>query len=97
MGQVGSNLGNKNVVDPKQAQWGDLDNSERGARLLGGAAQGLNRGMQAYNGQQQGGGGPQMDPMQFAQQPQVSPSMFLPQNPMTKKPSNNLSFYGGGL
>lgn len=97
MGQVGANLGNPNVVNPKQAQWGDLDASEKGARLIGGAAQGLNRGMQAYNAQGQQGGGPQMNPMQFALPGPQAPD-FMQQaigQPQRRGP-NNLSFYGGG-
>ena len=89
MGQLGSNLGNSNVTDPRQAKWGDLDNSEKGARMIGGAARGLGSGLQAYGGQMpQGGGMPQINPMQFAQRPNVQLPGMLPRG-------NNLNFYGG--
>lgn len=51
MGQLGSNLQNSNVVDPRQAKWGDLDTSEKSARIIGGATTGLAKGFQ--NQQQQ--------------------------------------------
>jgi hypothetical protein len=102
MGQIGANLGNKNVVDPRQAQWGDLDSSEKSARLIGGGVQGLNRGMQNYNGQPQnsGMGGFQM---QTPQQPQVQlpgmTSQAQQNQDLIKRAggmSNNPYFYGYG-
>lgn len=99
MGQMAGNLGNKDVMDPRQAQWGDLDSSEKGARIFGGASKGLLNGVNQYEQQnammRQGGG---MAPIAPVSQPQVSPEMFapqVPQNPMTRKPGNNLNFYGG--
>ncbi|SRR6266566_3255493 len=100
MGQFASNLGNSNVMDPRQAKWGDLDNSEKGARVLGGAARGLGSGLQAYGGQMpQSGGIPQINPMQFGQQPNVQlPGMNPSQmnDPFARQlRGNNLAFYGG--
>jgi hypothetical protein len=102
MGQTMANLGNKNVMDPSQAQWGDLDSSEKAARVGGGAAKGLLGGfsnMQNQNAQmrqpQPGAGG--MAPM--APAAPVSPDYFAPQAPQPsqiKKPGNN-NFYGGGM
>ncbi len=51
MGQLAGNLGNKNVTDPNQAQWGDLDNSEKGARLIAGGTRGLAQGFSNYQQQ----------------------------------------------
>lgn len=53
MGQLAGNMQNPNITGPTQqrAQWGDLDSSEKGARLLGGATQGLARGFQNYQNQ----------------------------------------------
>lgn len=99
MGQMAGNLGNKDVMDPGQADWGDLSGGERGARVFGGAAKGLLNGysqMQQQNAMMRQGGG--VAPIAPVSQPQVSPEMFAPQapqNPMNRKP-NNLAFYGGG-
>lgn len=93
MGQLGSNLGNPNVVNPNQAKFGDLDASEKGARFLAQGTRGLAQGFQNY--QQQGqamrgfGGAPQINPMM---QQNVDSSYFLPQQ---KQGPNNLAFYGG--
>ena len=49
----GSNVVNKNVVDPSQANWGDLDTGEKFARIAAGGLQGLGQGLnQQYNGNQ---------------------------------------------
>lgn len=92
MGQMASNLGNANVTNPQQAQWGDLDSSEKGARLLAGTTGGLAKGFQNYQNQnqamRQGGGMGAIQP-QGAQM--VDPGYFQP-----KKGPNNLSFYGDG-
>jgi len=55
MGQLAGNLGNPNITGPKanQAQWGDLDSSEKAARLLAGTTGGLAKGFQNYQQQQQ--------------------------------------------
>jgi hypothetical protein len=90
MGQMASNLGNSNVTNPQQAQWGDLDQSEKGARLLAGTTGGLAKGFQNYQNQnqamRQGGGGAMIQAP--AAQP-VDPAYFMPRK-------NNLSFYGDG-
>jgi len=97
MGQVAGNLGNPNITGPKdnQAQWGDLDSSEKGARLLAGTTGGLAKGFQNYQQQnqamRQGGSMGAMAPQQTA--PSVDPAYFMPQSQRTK---NNLSFYGDG-
>lgn len=93
-------MGNSNVMDPSQAQWGDMDSSEKGARLLGGAIKGAGRGIQSYQQQNammrqpQGGGAmPQMGGAQ-----PVDPSYFAPspnafQQPQRRGP-NMTNFYG---
>lgn len=90
MGQMAANMGNPNITNPQQAQWGDLDPSEKGARIAAGGIGGLAKGFQGYQQQnaqmRQGGGGVQI-PM-GGQQP-VDPSYFQPQ-----KRANN-PFYGG--
>ncbi len=101
MGSTMANLGNKDVMDPNQAKWGDLSGGEQAARVGGGAAKGLLGGLNNYNQQnaqmRQGGGGVVPLP---AQQAPVSPDYFAPQAPQTsqiRKPGNNSAFYGGGL
>ena len=89
MGQMAQNLGNSNIMDPRQAKWGDLDASEKGARMIGGATRGLGAGLQAYGNQiPQTGREPQIIPMQSAQQPQVQLPGMMPKG-------NNLNFYDG--
>ena len=92
MGQTFSNLGNKNVMDPNQANWGDLDTGEKGARLAGGAAKGLLQGWGNYTRQnaalRQGNGGAPIMPSQPDQTPLFS-AQNLPGRP-TRDP-----FYGG--
>lgn len=95
MGQTVGNLGNPNITGPAQqrAQWGDMDNSEKAARLISGTTQGLARGFQNYAQQSQGtkrGGGGMMPSGNF-NAPQVDPSYFQPQ----RQGPNNLAFYGG--
>jgi hypothetical protein len=93
MGQLGQNLQNTNVTDPRQARPQDLSGNEMGARLIAQGTRGLAQGFQNYQGQnqmmRQGGGG-----MGFAPQaqPQVDPSYFQPQ----RRGPNNLNFYGEG-
>lgn len=62
MGQFGANLGNPNITGPQQnqAQWGDLDPSEKGARIAAGGIGGLARGFQNYTQQNQAMRRPQM-------------------------------------
>lgn len=92
MGQMANSMGGgTNVADPGQS-WGNMDSSQRGAQLLGGAAKGLGPGIQNYQQQNQAlrqpqGGG--MAPMPGAQP--VDPSYFQPQ----RRGPNNLNFYGG--
>jgi hypothetical protein len=99
MGSTMSNMQNPNITGPQQnrAQWGDLDTSEKGARVLSGAGQGLAQGFQNYQNQnaamRQGGGGGAMP--QFAQAPIVDPSYFAPMQQPQKRGPNNLAFYGG--
>jgi hypothetical protein len=102
MGSTIGNLGNKNVMDPNQAQWGDLDSSEKGARLIGGAGKGLLQGVQNYSQQnaalrQPTGGAPMQMP--GGAQP-VDPSYFAPSpNPFQqpqRRGANMLNFYGQG-
>lgn len=96
MGQLASNLGNSNITDPKQAQWGDMDNSERGARLLSGGMRGLGQGMQGMSQQSQGGA---PMPVPMPQQPQIQLPGMTPEGqqnnpfkiPITKP---NPVFYG---
>lgn len=96
MGQTMSNLGNKDVMDPNQAKWGDLSGGEQAARVGGGAAKGLLSGVQGYQNQnaqmRQGGGG--ATPLPSPQAP-VSPDYFAPQAPQTSQIRKPLSsFYG---
>lgn len=89
MGQLGQNLGNANVTDPRQARPQDLDPSEMGARMLAQGTRGLAQGFQNYQGQNQAlrqGGGSMPVPM--PQQPNVQLPGMLPRG-------NNLNFYGG--
>ena len=91
MGQTAGNIFNPNVANPQQAQWGDLDPSEKAARLIAGGTTGLAKGFQNYQNQnaamRQGGGGMGFAPVQT---PTVDASYFQPQ----KRGPNNLSFYG---
>jgi hypothetical protein len=89
MGQTAAGIFNPNVADPRQAQWGDLDGSEKTSRLLAGGLKGAGLGI-ARMGQQQppmGGGGEMQVPMPQQQQVQL-PGM----DPQKK---NNLAFFGG--
>jgi hypothetical protein len=71
MGQAMGNLknsmpGGTDVADPGQS-WGNMDASQRGVSVLGGAAKGLGQGMQNYQQQnsamRQRGGGQGLMPM----------------------------------
>ena len=92
MGQLGANLGNPNVTDPRQARPQDLSAPEMGARVLAQGTRGLAQGFQNYQGQnsqmRQAGGGPMQMP---ATPPPVDPSYFYPRKPIQ---GNNLAFYG---
>lgn len=106
MGQTAGNVFNPDIANPQQAKWGDIDSSEKTARLIAGGTKGLAQGFQNYQnqGQMMRGrmGMPQINPM-MEQQP-VSPEYFQPAfssdragNAMNyfKPPrGNNLSFYG---
>ncbi len=96
MGQLGANLGNPNVTDPRQARPGDLDSNEQAARLIAGGTKGLAQGFSNYQQQnqqmRQGGGGGAPIPM--ATQPNVQLPGMDGQNPF-KMRGNNLAFYGG--
>ena len=88
MGQTAAGIFNPNVADPRQAQWGDLDGSEKASRLLAGGLKVAGSGL-AGMGQQQrpmGGGGGMEVPMPQQQQVQL-PGM----DPQKK----NNPFYGG--
>lgn len=92
MGQLGANLGNPNVTDPRQARPQDLDANEGAARLIAGGTKGLMQGFSNYQQQKQAlrqpaGGGMQIP---GGAQP-VDPSYFQPQ----RMGPNNLNFYGG--
>jgi hypothetical protein len=92
MGSTMANLGNKDVMDPSQAKWGDLSGGEQAARVGGGAAKGLLSGFSNMQARPQGGGNPMAPPPQAAP---VSPDYFAPQAPQPsqiRKPLN--SFYG---
>jgi hypothetical protein len=67
MGQVAGNMGNPNITGPtaNRAAWGDMDNSEKGARVLSGATQGLAKGFQNY----------QQQNSQLRRQPNMAPTM----------------------
>lgn len=98
MGQLGANLGNPNVTDPRQARPQDLDASEGGARMIAGGTKGLMQGFSNYQQQNQAlrqpSGGQMQVPM--AQQPQVQlPGMNQDANNPFKMRGNNLAFYGG--
>jgi hypothetical protein len=78
MGQMASNLGDKNVMDPNEATWGSLSGSEKGARAAGGAGKGLLQGfsnMQQQNSQMRQPG--QAMPVPMPQQPQVDLSATI--------------------
>lgn len=91
MGQMAGNMMNPNVANPQQAQWGDLDPSEKGARVLAGGIKGVGPALQNYFQQKtqmaNSGGGPMIQPQQSQM---VSPDFFQPQ----RRGANNLSFYG---
>lgn len=93
MGQMAGNLGNSNVMDPQQAEWGDLSGGEKGSRLAGGAAKGLLQGWGNYTKQnaalRQGNGGAPIMPAQPDQAP-----MFSAQNLPGGRPTRD-PFYGG--
>lgn len=94
MGQVGAALGNKTTFE-KDPQ--DFSGAEWGARAIGGAGQGLAKGFQNYQQQNQmmrqptGGA-----PIQTPQQPQVDLSAAVGQNPMAPRRPQNPYFYGYG-
>jgi hypothetical protein len=103
MGQMMGNLGNKNVMDPSQANWGDLDSSEKGARVGGAAMRGLGQGFSNYEKQNQAlrtpNGGASVNGNFDA--PAVDPSYFSPQQPnglqsggMGLPPRRNNMFFG---
>ena len=101
MGQMMSNLQNPNVVNPGQAKWGDLDNTEKAARALGGFTTGLNSGFQNYLGQdarlrQQGGGG-QFSPVSSVQVPQFSAQNMPGGGAGTGDRTKNPYFWGYGV
>src|SRR5258708_7185856 len=92
-------MGGGNVADPGQA-WGNMDSSQKGAQLIGGAGKGLLQGVQNYSQQnaalRQPTSGPAMPQMGGAQP--VDPSYFAPspnpfQQPQRRGP-NMLNFYG---
>lgn len=88
MGQLGANLGNTNVTDPRQARPQDLDRNEMGARVIAQGTRGLANGFQNYQNQnsQMRSAGPQMGNVPVAQNPDLS--YLMPKG-------NNLAFYGG--
>lgn len=94
MGQFGTSLGNQNVTDPRQARWGDLDSSERAARLISGGARGFGQGLQNYMGQQmpQGAGKP-IDPFQFVP-PRTQPKLTQPRDDYWIGGTSGLPWYG---
>lgn len=98
-----------NVMDPNQAQWGDLDTGEKSSRMVGGAAKGLGQGMQNYQQQNsamrgRGGGMPGPSAPGDPQAPQFStgnlpgggsPIDRVGQLPQAPMRRNNAMFYGG--
>lgn len=82
MGQIGQDMQNKNVVDPRQAQWGDLDTNEKLARVGAQGIRGLGNGMQNYYQQagalRVGSGG--MAPIQTPPTPAIQPQIYNPNN-----------------
>lgn len=72
MGGMISNMKDQNVMDPNEANWGDLDRSEKTARVLGQVGGGLRRIDQGLNSQpsapRQGGGAP---PITVTPNPQI--------------------------
>jgi hypothetical protein len=94
MGQTMGSLGNQNVIDPNQAKFGDLDSSEKTARIGGAAAKGLGQGMQNYQQQNSmmrnrgggaGGGGA------------MSPDPQAPQFSTGNLPGGGTDAWGGAL
>ena len=90
MGQIGGDLMNRNVTNPQQAKWGDLDSSEKTARLSAGAIGGLARGAQGMNRPPTQGMGGQM---QF-NTPSYNGPLFSTGN-MPGSLGKNPIFYGG--
>lgn len=100
MGQTMSNMGNIG-----EANWQDLDTSEKFARLGMGGAKGFGQGLQNYQQQnammRQGGGGapipqtPAAPPVQI--QPQnFTPGSFGPGSTAPSRSARNPFFYGYG-
>lgn len=91
MGQIAAAAGNPNTFAPDPS---GFSGSEWATRFMGKGLQGLGKGLQNYQAQndamRQGGGG--MMPSAPQQQPMVDPRYFLPQQ---SKGPNNLAFYGG--
>lgn len=92
MGQLMNSMGGgTNVADPGQG-WGNMDSSQRGAAVIGGAKNAIGPALQKYGQQQQqiqGKGGAPMPQMSAV--PPVDPSYFQPQ----KRGPNDLNFFGG--
>jgi hypothetical protein len=95
MGQLGSSMMNQNVTDPRQAKWGDLDNSEKLARTFAGAGRGLAGGLN-----QQPQTGRMGAPSDFAPVPSTPTPMFSTDNwpggggPTRKPFDKSVNFYG---
>lgn len=83
MGQFLGNMGNTNVTDRNQANWGDLDTSEKGARVTSGVLRGLGQGMQQRQAPQAGRGG-------------FSSGMAAPQSPVNFPIFDPRKFGGAG-
>ena len=81
---------NRNVTNPQQAQWGDMDPSEKTARLLSGVIGGAGKGFQNY--QQQG---QQMKQSQGMPGQMQGPSYNGPLYSTSNLPGKNPIFYGG--
>lgn len=103
MGQLGQNMSNPNVVNPQQANWGDMDTSEKLARVGAQGIRGLSNGVQNYY-QQAGalkpaGGG--VAPAQVPQTPAIQPQIYTPPNNGSQwagdfgNNGKNRNFYGG--
>ena len=83
IGGFARDLGNKNVTDPGQAQWGDLSGGEKGARVTSGVIQGLSNGLQNRQ-------------MPMRPQPGAPPIQVQPTPPVSSSfdPNYIKSFYG---
>lgn len=98
MGQVASNMGNPNVVNPQQANWGDLDTNEKLARVGAQGARGLANGMQNYYqqaGQLQNRGGGGISAAAVPQTPAIQPQIYTPGGPNALPMPNNGSTWAG--